>query len=125
MKKIVLVVEDEDDMRSAIAAALDKAGYHVIEAENGQRGVEKALEFEPELILLDLLMPIKDGHTTLKEIRATEWGENAKVMILTAMDDAANLGEAYEAGITDYVTKSEVSLADLVAKVEEVIGQSA
>ena len=122
MKKIVLVIEDEDDMRSAIATALDRSGYHVIEAMNGQDGVTKALEYEPNLILLDLLMPIKDGHTALKEIRETEWGKDAKVVILTAMDDAANLGKAYEGGITDYITKSEVSLADLIAKVRELIG---
>ncbi len=123
MKKIVLVIEDEDDMRGAIVAALDKAGYHVMEAVNGKDGIEKAIEFEPDLILLDLLMPIVDGHTALKEIRKTEWGQNAKIVILTAMDDVSNLGKAYEEGITDYVTKSEVSLADLVTKVRETIGE--
>ncbi len=122
MKKTVLVIEDEDDMRGAIVTALDKAGYHAIEAVNGEDGIAKALKFEPELILLDLLMPIVDGHTALKEIRKTEWGQNAKIVILTAMDDVSNLGKAYEEGITDYVTKSEVSLADLVEKVRGIIG---
>ena len=121
---MILVVEDETDMREAIASALKKAGYHVITAENGQEGILKAAEFEPSLILLDLLMPIVDGHTALKTIRETDWGKNAKVMILTAMDDITNLGEAYEAGISGYITKSEVSLADLVFKVKEVIGEA-
>lgn len=123
MKKIILVVEDEVDMREAIASALEKQGYHVVTAENGQDGVEKALEFEPELILLDLLMPVVDGHAALKRIRDTEWGKDVKVIVLTAMDDVANLGTAYEAGILDYVTKSEVSLADLVQKVKDALGE--
>lgn len=123
MQKVVLVVEDEADMREAIAAALKADGFHVITAANGQEGVQKALEFEPDLVLLDLLMPIMDGHAALKQIRESgPWGEHAKVIILTAMDDVANLGSAYEAGILDYVTKSEISLADLILKIKTALG---
>lgn len=122
MQKIVLVVEDEIDMREAIAAALKNAGLHVITASNGQEGVQKAVEFQPDLILMDLLMPIMDGHTALKQIRESEWGKNAKVIILTAMDDIANLGGAYDEGISGYITKSEISLADLVLKVKDTLG---
>lgn len=124
MKKIILIVEDEVDMREAIATALENEGFHVVTASNGQEGVQKANEFEPDLILLDLLMPIMDGHTALKNIRESEWGQTAKVIILTAMDDVANLGSAYEAGILDYVTKSEISLADLVYKVKQAVGEA-
>ena len=124
MKKIILIVEDEIDMREAIATALENEGFHVVTAANGQEGVQKAIEFEPDLILLDLLMPIMDGHTALKMIRESEWGQTAKVMILTAMDDVANLGSAYEAGILDYITKSEISLSDLVLKVKNAVGEA-
>jgi len=123
MKKIILVVEDETDMREAIASALQNNGFHVITAENGQEAIEKAEQFEPELILLDLLMPVMDGHTALKNIRETDWGKDLKVMVLTAMDDVTNLGTAYEAGILDYITKSEISLADLVTKVKKAVGE--
>jgi len=124
MKKIILIVEDETDMREAIASALENEGFYVLKASNGQDGVQKAIEFEPDLILLDLLMPIMDGQTALKTIRETEWGQNAKIIILTAMDDIANLGGAYEVGVSGYITKSEVSLADLVYKVKEVVGEA-
>lgn len=124
MKKIILVVEDEADMREAIVLALEKEGFHVVPATNGQEGVEKAIEFEPDLILLDLLMPIMDGNAALKMIRESDWGKDAKVIVLTAMDDVAHLGTAYEAGILDYITKSEVSLEDLVHKVKRAVGDA-
>ena len=62
MRKSILLIEDEADMRDAIATALSNADFHVITAENGQDGLEKAIEHEPDLIMLDLLMPIMDGQ---------------------------------------------------------------
>ena len=121
MPKTILIIEDEYDMREAIATALRNAGFHVITAENGQTGVDKALEIEPDLILLDLLMPVMDGQTALKVLRTHPWGETAKVVILTAMDDIKNVGEAYEANIVGYITKSETSLAELVEQVKELV----
>jgi two-component system alkaline phosphatase synthesis response regulator PhoP len=122
MRKSILVIEDEVDMREAITTALENAEYHVITAENGQEGLEKALEHEPDLILLDLLMPVMGGQEVLKRLHEHPYGETAKVIILTAMDDITNVGEAYEAGISGYITKSETSLSELVTQVKETLG---
>lgn len=123
MPKTILIIEDEHDMREAIATALKNNGFHTITAENGEEGVEKALEIEPDLILLDLLMPVMDGQAVLKALREQPWGETAKVIILTAMDDIKNVGEAYEANVAGYITKSESSLAEIVMKVKDIVAQ--
>lgn len=121
MRKSILVVEDESDMREAIETALKNADFHVITAENGQDGLEKALEYEPDLILLDLLMPVMGGQEVLKRLRETPFGQTVKIIILTAMDDISNVGTAYEGGISGYITKSETSLHDLVSQVKATL----
>jgi len=122
MRKSILVVEDEIDMREAIETALKNADFHVLTAENGEQGLALALEHEPDLILLDLLMPVMGGQEVLKKLREHPYGERAKVIVLTAMDDIANVGAAYEANISGYITKSETSLRDLVTKVNATLG---
>lgn len=121
MRKSILVIEDEADMRDAIATALDKAEFHVITAENGEVGYQEAIAHEPDLILLDLMMPVMDGQETLAKLRQHPWGRDAKVVILTAMDDVMNVGTAYEQGISGYITKSTVSLAEIVNQVRQII----
>lgn len=121
MRKSILVIEDEVDMREAIETALKNADFHVTTAENGKEGLDKALELEPDLILLDLLMPVMGGQEVLKQLREHEYGATAKIIILTAMDDVVNVGGAYDAGISGYVIKSETSLSDLVMKVRETL----
>ena len=122
MRKSILVVEDEIDMREAIETALKNADFHVLTAENGEEGLALALEHEPDLILLDLLMPVMGGQEVLKKLREHPYGERAKVIVLTAMDDIANVGAAYEANISGYITKSETSLHDLVSQVQATLG---
>lgn len=117
MKKSVLVVEDEADIREAIAEALLDADFSVETAENGEIGVRKALEQKPDLILLDLVMPVLDGHQALKKLRLDPWGKQAKVIVLTAMDDVNNVASVHEGNITDYIIKAHSSLDDIVKKV--------
>jgi CheY-like chemotaxis protein len=124
MRKSILVIEDEVDMREAIETALKNADFHVITAENGQTGLEKAIEHEPDLILLDLLMPVMGGHEFLIQLRKNSYGENAKVMILTAMDDITNVGKAYDANVLGYITKSETSLSALVQQVQKTVAEN-
>ena len=117
MEKSILVVEDEQDIREAMAAAVKKAGYNVYTAENGEIGLKMALANEPDLILMDLVMPIMDGHTALQKLRQDPWGKDARVVILSAMDDVVNVANAHEGGITDYLIKSNASLDELINKI--------
>lgn len=121
MNKRILIVEDEPDIREAMAEAVEQAGFLVSIAENGQIGFEKATQEKPDLILLDIVMPVMDGHETLKKLRNDPWGKTAKVIMLTSMDDVQNIGSAHENKITDYIIKAHSSLEEIVKKIKLII----
>lgn len=115
--KKILIIEDETDIREAMAEAIADAGFTTLTAENGQVGLQIALSEHPNLILLDLMMPVLNGHDTLKKLRADAWGKDAKVIVLTAMDDVTNIANAHQNPIEDYIIKAHTSLDELVKKV--------
>lgn len=117
MEKHILVIEDEVDLREAMMDALNEEGYQVTGAENGQVGLEVAFREHPDMILLDLMMPVMDGQEMFRKLREDEWGRNANVVILTAMDDVNNIGLAHEAKPLDYFIKAHHSLDDLVKQI--------
>ena len=117
----ILIVEDEPDIREAMADALTNAGYEVLQAKNGLEGLEMATLEQPSLILLDLVMPEMDGTTMLKKLREDPWGRKAKVVVLSAMDDIKNVGTTHEYQIADYIIKTHSSLHEVVNKVREVL----
>jgi DNA-binding response OmpR family regulator len=118
-EKTILVVEDELDIREAIVEALTEAGFKVLAAQNGAVGLEVALTERPDMILLDLVMPVLDGQSTLKKLRQNPWGKSVKVIILSSMDDVKNIANAHEEKITDYLIKTHNSLDEIVNKVRE------
>ena len=121
MNKRVLIVEDETDIREAMAEAIEVAGYEVLQAQNGQIGLIMALSQKPDAILLDIRMPIMDGHEMLRRLREDAWGKKAKVIMLTSMDDATNIANAHEGHIEDYIIKAHVSLEEVITKVRMVV----
>jgi DNA-binding response OmpR family regulator len=117
MEKTILIIEDETDIREAMAEAVEQAGFAVLTAENGQVGFDKAVAEKPDLILLDIVMPIMDGHEVLQKLRQDPWGKDVKVIMLTSMDDVQNIASAHEGAITDYIIKAHASLDEIVNKV--------
>ena len=117
MEKRILIIEDEPDIREAMAEAITQAGFTALTAENGEVGLEQAIKEKPDLILLDIVMPIMDGHQMLTRLRQDPWGRSAKVVMLTSMDDVQNIATAHEEKITDYLIKAHSSLEEIVAKV--------
>ncbi|MBP6881851.1 MAG: response regulator [Candidatus Pacebacteria bacterium] len=120
MEKRILIVEDETDIREAMAEAVTQAGFIVSTAPNGAVGLQEALAEHPDLILLDIVMPVMDGHAFLDKLRNDPWGRNAKVIMLTSMDDVRNIANAHEGNIADYIIKAHSSLDEIVQKVREV-----
>ncbi len=123
MNKKILIVEDEEDIREAIAEAVAGAGYEVKTAENGRIGLDTALEWKPDLILLDLVMPFIDGHEVLRVLREDEWGETVKVIVLTAMDRPFNVALANVGNVEDYIIKGQKTLDEIVLKIQEVLSK--
>ncbi|MDP2741169.1 MAG: response regulator transcription factor [bacterium] len=120
MKKI-LVVEDDPKMIRMLIDALKKEKFETIEATNGEEGLKAALELKPDLILLDLVMPIMDGLEMLNKLRAEDKGKDIPVIILTNSGDFDKIAQAVEKGICSYMVKSDFTIEDLVKRAEELL----
>lgn len=118
----VLVVEDDAAIRQGIVDALAYSGYGVLEAGDGRRGLELAMEAAYDLMLLDLVLPGKDGLEILREVRASR--VTIPVIILTARGEEADRVCGLKLGADDYVVKP-FSVKELLARVEAVLRRSA
>jgi len=100
----ILTVDDEPDVRRLIEIKLKKAGFEVITAADGEEGVEKAKAENPDLILMDVMMPKMDGYTAVKKIK-TEMDPAPLVIMLTAKGTEDDVMEGLVGGADDYITK--------------------
>lgn len=101
----VLVADDHSLFRDGLVSLLEAAGYEVVaQVGDGKSALDKVIQLQPDLVLLDLTMPMMDGHDTLKEIRKIQ--PEAKIVILTVSDDDADLQRAIKAGAHGYLLKS-------------------
>ena len=114
----VLVVEDNRDLAFGIQTALEVEGYQVRVAGDGILGLTAAREFEPALIILDLMLPGMDGYRVLRALR--ESGQNVPVLILTARGEETDKVLGFETGADDYVTKP-FSVLELMARVRALL----
>lgn len=101
----VLIVEDHDDARYMTRMAMEGYGYKVLEAADGQRAIEVALRDRPDVILMDISVPVIDGLTATKRIREDERMRETIVVALTAHYEAQYRADALAAGCNAYVTK--------------------
>jgi len=101
----VLVVDDEPDIVELLIYNLEKEGYEVASAFDGVKAVKVAEEFEPQVILLDIMMPRQDGVETCRQIREIEGLKNAFILFLTARAEEYSEVAAFEVGADDYITK--------------------
>ena len=124
IKNKVLVIEDDEAMRNAIVETLKNNNYVVESAVDGQEGMDKIDSFKPDLLLLDLNLPVMSGLSVISKVRDDYgiWGRDLKVIILTnlgASDDMLNQVAKYEPAF--YLIKSEVELADVITKARECL----
>jgi CRP-like cAMP-binding protein/FixJ family two-component response regulator len=104
MKKILLI-EDNDDIRNNTAEILELSNYKVITAENGKIGVEKAIEFLPDLIICDIMMPVLDGYGVLHAVHKNEAIKNTPFIFLSAKTERSDFRRGMELGADDYISK--------------------
>lgn len=117
----ILVVEDDNDLSEAYKIVLEKAKYQVERAFDGKEAMAKAAEFKPDLILLDLLMPIKSGKEFLKDYRRDKLHPKVKIVVFTNLQDSKGVDEAYELGADKYFVKSWTGPAGLVKIIKDVL----
>ncbi len=104
MKKILLI-EDNDDIRNNTAEILELSNYKVIQAENGKIGVEKAIAYNPDLIICDIMMPVLDGFGVLHAVHKNDAIKNTPFIFLTAKSERSDFRKGMELGADDYLTK--------------------
>jgi DNA-binding response OmpR family regulator len=117
MNKKILIVEDETSLMDVLEDRFCRDGFIIIKAYDGKQGVDAALKYHPDLILLDIIMPVMDGMTMLQKIRKDPWGKRVKVILLTNLSDPAKISESMVQGARDYLIKSDWKLDDIVKKV--------
>jgi len=104
-KQTILVVEDEDDIQELITYNLEKEGYKVRGVSTGEKALAEVQSKEPDLILLDLMLPGIDGLTVCKKLRTGPKGRNVPIIMLTAKSEEVDVVTGLEVGADDYVTK--------------------
>jgi len=101
----ILVADDDPVFRAVLVGTLAQAGFDVIEAEDGAAAVRRFTDDEPDLILLDVMMPELDGFEVCEAVRDAPSGAQVPILIMTALDDLASIERAYQAGATDFLEK--------------------
>lgn len=121
MKKKILVIEDEEDLAEIIKMRLQANGYAVEVAYDGEAGLDKAYSSQPDLIILDLMLPKKTGLEVLREVkRPTSKLRKKPIIVLSAMRDTITLLDAEKLGATDYLMKP-YEIQDLLGLIKKYI----
>ena len=119
--KKVLIVEDDEFLRSLAAKRLEKEGYSVEVALDGETAYPKAVEVMPSMILLDLLLPGIDGFGVLEKIRADEKTKDIPVVVFSNLGQKEDIEKAKKLGANDFLIKANFTLDDVTAKVKEYL----
>lgn len=117
----ILIIEDEKALADSLGEKLTQEGFDVLRAEDGITGLDMAFQNEPDLILLDIVMPKMNGLEMLSRLRKDEWGKRVAVILLTNYENTAKMEEVKKYGVEDYLIKSGTKLQDIVDKVRGVI----
>ncbi len=117
----ILVVEDEDFLVRALEDNLSQEGYDVGVARNGEEALTKIKEKKPDLILLDLLMPKKDGFAVLEELKKNPDWNLIPVIVLSNLGTDHDIKRALQMGANDYFVKSQHPIAEVIEKVKKVL----
>jgi DNA-binding response OmpR family regulator len=121
-KPKILIVEDEIALSMALEKKLMKSGFEPIIAKNGEEGLALAKSKKPALIILDIIMPRMDGLTMFENLKKDTSGKNIPVILLTNLSDDNCMLKAKEAGIHDYLIKSNWKIEDVIKKIREMLG---
>jgi DNA-binding response OmpR family regulator len=118
----ILVADDDQDILELVAFRLERAGYEVLTAGDGEQALAAAREHRPALAVLDVMMPKLTGYDVVKAMRAEEGTSRIPVILLTARVQEADVSRGFEAGADDYIRKP-FSPQELRARVEAILGR--
>lgn len=117
-KKKILVVEDDDTLAEVYRQRLELEGFNVKRSSNGEIALKDAVEFRPDLILLDVMMPNLNGFDVLDILRNSPQTRNVHIIMLTALSQPKDAERAKELGADDFLVKSQVVIGDVVTRIK-------
>jgi len=120
-KQKILIVDDDVAIVRVLKGEFEEEGFEVLTAYNGQIGIDKALSDFPDLILLDIVMPVIDGLEVLRVLRKDKRGADIPVVVLTNYDEMEKMAKAKEMGAIDFLVKSDWRMQDIMEKVARVL----
>ena len=121
MAKKVLIVEDEPSLSKVLKKKIEQLGYAVTVAVDGNDALAKIKSGKPDLIILDIVMPKKNGIEVLRELRV-KLESKVPVIILSNLESPQDMEASKHYQVVDYIFKSDISLSDLTAKVAKILG---
>jgi two-component system alkaline phosphatase synthesis response regulator PhoP len=124
MNKTILVADDEPNIVISLEYLLKREGYTVVVAHNGQEALDAMAAQRPDLVLLDVMMPVKTGFEVCQEVRASDALKHTKILMLTAKGRDTDMVKGMALGANGYMTKP-FSTYDLVQKVADLLSESA
>lgn len=119
-RKKILMIEDDRFLRKIYRDKFARAGFDFIEATNGEEGLNKVISENPDLVLLDLILPRKNGFDVLIEIKRSV-KQPLPVIILSNLGQESDIQRGLKLGADDYLVKSDVSLSEVVEKTKELL----
>ena len=119
----IVIAEDDKFLSKVLSDKFRRANYEVVVASDGIEAVNKIKSLLPDIALLDLMMPNKNGFEILEEIKTEKQFKNLPVLVLSNLGQKSDITRAKKLGATDYLVKSNLSINDVVKKVEEVLAQ--
>lgn len=120
-KKKILIVEDDSVMQNALQEYLSDEGFEIACAVDGEMGERMAKSEKPDLILLDIIIPKKDGYEVLAEIKKNEETKGIPVVLLTNLGSVEDIEKALNMGATNYLVKADYKLEEVAAKIKEIL----
>lgn len=121
MNKKILIIEDEPTLQKTLGISLADHGYEVKSALDGELGLAAAREQKPDIILLDIILPKKDGYEVLEELKNDETTKNIPVIILTNLEGPQDIQRALDMGATTYLVKANYDLKEVIEKIQDII----
>jgi DNA-binding response OmpR family regulator len=121
-KKKILLVEDDLALSGVYKSRLEMEGFEVRDVNNGENALVAVLEFKPDLVLLDAMMPKISGFDVLDILRNNEDTKDVRVIMLTALSQPKDKERAELLGVNDYLVKSQVVIGDVVARIKYHLG---
>ncbi len=123
MAKKILFIEDEPNLQKTMEKILVQEGFEILGALDGEKGLELIKKEKPDLILLDLILPKKDGFEVLKEMKENEELKNIPVIVLTNLEGMGDVEKALSLGATTYLIKANYELGDVVKRIKQILGE--